>query len=143
MRPPDEVLREILGQWIHKAEIDYCAAQQLLEANDLLREAIAFHCQPAAEKYLKAFLVRHQVEPLRTHNLGKLLDQIAGVSPQLAISLADAVDLSPYGVDVRYPGDFPDVLVGAEKPLFDLARQVREAVMAELNPFLHASPPAL
>ena len=141
MRPPEEVLREILGQWIRKAEIDYSAAQQLLEAKDLLREAIAFHCQQAAEKYLKAFLVRHQVEPLRTHNLGKLLDQVAGVSADLAASLADAVALSPYGVDIRYPGDFPDVLIGGEKPLFDLAHRVREAVMAELNPFLHDSPP--
>jgi HEPN domain-containing protein len=34
MRPPEEVLRELVQQWIDKAELDYQAATQLLEAGD-------------------------------------------------------------------------------------------------------------
>jgi HEPN domain-containing protein len=33
----------------------------------------AFHCQQAAEKYLKAYLVRQQIEFRKTHALGHLL----------------------------------------------------------------------
>jgi HEPN domain-containing protein len=69
MRPPEEVLRDLVREWIEKAELDYQAAAQLLEAGDRLRQIVAFHCQQAVEKYLKAFLVRHQVEFPKIHNL--------------------------------------------------------------------------
>ena len=31
MKPPDLDLRSLVGQWIHKADVDYFAAERLLE----------------------------------------------------------------------------------------------------------------
>ena len=62
MRPTEEVLRDLVRQWIEKAELDYQAAAELHDAGERLRQVVAFHCQQAVEKYLKALLVRHQVE---------------------------------------------------------------------------------
>jgi len=90
----------------------------------------------AAEKYLKASLVRHQVEFPKTHNLEQLLDLMAPIAPELAASLEETEVLSPYGVDIRYPGDFPELLPGQEKTVFELASRARQAVMAQLSPFL-------
>lgn len=61
MKPPEEVLRELVRQWVLKADLDYQGADQLLQSADPLRDIVAFHCQQAAEKYLKAFLVRPKV----------------------------------------------------------------------------------
>jgi hypothetical protein len=58
------------------------------------------------------------------------------VAPDLAASLESAAILTPYGIDIRYPGDFPNVLPGQEMDFFELAGQVREAVMAKLSLFL-------
>jgi len=69
MKQPEEVLRELVEQWLAKAEVDYRTAQRLMRDAEPIREAIAFHCQQAAEKYLKSFLVRHQVEFPKTHHL--------------------------------------------------------------------------
>ena len=44
--------------------------------------------------------------------------------------------LSPFGVRIRYPGDFPELLPGQERTLFDLAKRTREAVRAQLGPHL-------
>lgn len=55
MKPPEEVLLGLVRQWIAKGEIDYRTAERLLGDAEPIRESIAFHCQQAVEKYLKAF----------------------------------------------------------------------------------------
>lgn len=133
MRPPEQVLRELVKQWATKAEVDFRAAGRLIEGDDPLREAVAFHCQQASEKYLKALLVRHQVEFPKTHNIRQLLDLVATVDAEMAESLNDAALLTPYGVDIRYPGDFPDVVAGQETALYEITGRVRAAVLAALK----------
>ena len=136
MKQPEQVLRDLVEQWLAKAEVDYRTAQRLMRDREPIREAIAFHCQQAAEKYLKAFLVRHQVEFPKTHNLEQLLELMGPIAPELAASLEETEVLSPYGVDIRYPGDFPELLPGQESTVFELASRAREAVMAQLSRFL-------
>jgi HEPN domain-containing protein len=136
MRPPEQVLRELVQQWIDKAELDYQAATQLLEAGDRLRQIVAFHCQQAVEKYLKAFLVRYQVEFPKIHNLRQLLDLVSKVAPEIARSLDHCVVLTPYGADIRYPGDIPDLLPGQDKEALGLAHLARETILGELKTFL-------
>ena len=100
------------------------------------REIIAFHCQQAVEKYLKALLVRRQVEFPKTHDIAKLLDQVATVNANIAESLRDADVLTPFGVEVRYPSEAPEVLQGGETEAIGIARRVRNAVMISLQPYL-------
>ena len=101
-----------------------------------IRESIAFHCQQTAEKYLKAFLVWRQVEFPKTHSIGQLLDLVSAVAPELAASLADAISLTPFGAEIRYPGDFPELLPGEERTVFHLAKRTRGAILAQLDEHL-------
>ena len=136
MKQPEQVLRDLVEQWIAKADADYRAAERLAADSEPIREVIAFHCQQAAEKYVKAFLVRHQVEFPKTHSLERLLDLVAPISPKLAGLLEETEALTPYGVEIRYPGDFPELLPGQEKTVLELASRARGAVMARLTSFL-------
>ena len=136
MKPPEEVLRDLVGQWVAKAELDYRAAERLSKDPQPIREVAAFHCQQAVEKYIKAFLVRHQVEFPKTHNLTELLGLVHSVSPRLAASLEETEVLTPYGVEIRYPGDFPEVEPGQENTIFELMRRAREVLLAQLKTFL-------
>ena len=54
MRVPEEV-----KGWLRKAEADYAGALHLhrRKKHHSLPDLVCFHCQQAAEKYLKAFLV--------------------------------------------------------------------------------------
>ena len=65
-----------------------------------------------------------------------MLDLVARVAPELAASLEQAEVLTPYGVEIRYPGEFPDVLPGQEVAIFELTSRAREAVKAQLSSFL-------
>ena len=85
---------------------------------------------------MKAFLVARHVEFPKTHSIGRLLDLVSGVAPELAVSLADAISLTPFGVEIRYPGDFPELLPGEEWTVFNLAKRTRDAILAQLDQYL-------
>lgn len=73
-----------------------------------------FHGQQAAEKYLKALLTRHQIEFAKTHIIRRLLILLEPVDPAMVDALDDVNWLSPFGAEIRYPGDRPEALPGDE-----------------------------
>ena len=51
----------------------------------------------------------HQVEYPKTHDIERLLELCASIDPEVAVALASAAELTPYGVEYRYPGEYPPV----------------------------------
>jgi HEPN domain-containing protein len=91
MRPADEVKRDLMRQWLSKAEEDLGAAEILISHKTSYLSAVGFHCQQAAEKFLKAWLTFNQIEFPKTHDLGALLDLVAPMDAPLADSLAKVI----------------------------------------------------
>lgn len=132
MRPADEVKRDLMRQWLAKAEEDLGAAEILISHQTSYLSAVGFHCQQAAEKFLKALLTFNQIEFPKTHDLGALLDLVALIDAPLADSLSEISQLNPYGLEVRYPSDLPDIELGDAQKALELAKKVREAVLQSL-----------
>jgi HEPN domain-containing protein len=133
MQPPDEVLRSLVAQWTAKAEQDFEAAVHLLEEGGRFAETIGFLSQQSVEKYLKAFLISRRIEFPRTHDIHRLVQLLATADAEMAATLTDAELLTPFGVEVRYPGDKPEMLPGGTSASVELARRVKDAVMASLG----------
>jgi HEPN domain-containing protein len=127
MKPPEQTRRELVEQWRRKASQDLETAEHLL-GTTRFHEAIAFHAQQAVEKYLKALLVCRQVEFPKTHDIGRLLDCLATFDPETAAGLRDADELTPFGVEMRYPSDAPELLPGEASDAVEVARRVKERV---------------
>jgi HEPN domain-containing protein len=127
MKPPEEVRRELVSRWLHKADEDLAVSQQLTALGQFPSSA-AFHAQQAAEKYLKALLVRRQVEFPKTHDLARLRDLIATFDAELARQLTEVCLLSEYGVEHRYPGDAPELTPSEAAEAVELARQARDRI---------------
>jgi HEPN domain-containing protein len=68
----------LIKDWIDKADHDLGSARLIFLHNSEYFDTIAFHCQQAAEKYLKAILLYYELEFQRSHNLAYLLDIISG-----------------------------------------------------------------
>ncbi|HLG15864.1 MAG TPA: HEPN domain-containing protein [Blastocatellia bacterium] len=132
MKRPDEVKLEFTREWIRKAEADFKTASLLVRAGDDHLFQTAFHGQQSAEKYIKAFLVWHQVEFPKTHDIAKLLSLAAEVVSDLPEILAEAKTLTPFGVDYRYPGDYPEVTTGDAEAALVLATRVRDQIRGRL-----------
>jgi HEPN domain-containing protein len=135
MRPPEEEIRRLVAQWIERAALDFDTVVRLA-GEERFRNVVAFHAQQAAEKYLKAFLTRHQIEFPKTHVIRRLLILLQPIDPTLAQALDEASWLSPFGAEIRYPGDRLETVPGDEVRAQRLAQKVRDAVMAALTPYL-------
>lgn len=93
--------------WLSRAAEDLRAADHELTASPPILGDLVFHCQQAAEKLFKAFLVWHDVVFRKTHNLEELGEQCLRVDPTLGEVVDRAVPLTEYAWRFRYPGE-PD-----------------------------------
>lgn len=73
---PSEWLLDETRKWVQNAQHDLRAAE--LCANEVPSEAL-FHCQQAAEKYLKAYLTWNQAAFRKTHDLEELVAACSGL----------------------------------------------------------------
>ena len=88
-------------------------------------DAVCFHAQQLAEKYLKALLVHKGIDFPKTHDLA----EIASLLPHDLIPPIDKGEqdfLSQHAVTSRYPGD-PDLISSLEaSQAIAIARRVRD-----------------
>ena len=133
MRPPEHVKLDLVQQWLAKADNDLETAKFLFASGRPFFSAICFHSQQAAEKYFKALLTWHQIEFPKTHDLDLLLALIASTDSALASSLTGVAWLNPYGVEIRYPGDFPETTDADAEEAMGLADKVQEAIFLALK----------
>jgi len=110
--------------WLRYARSDLALARQPASA-DVLREALAFHAQQAAERSIKAVLVHFAVPFPKTHSIERLVDLLPADVPRPPDLLASA-RLTAYATVYRYPGQ--------EEPVspdqLDEALRLAEAVYA-------------
>jgi len=92
-------------RWIEKAGNDLLNADNNLAASNVPYDTVCFHCQQAAEKLLKAFLVARGCEYPLTHNLFVILEKVLEFDPASESMREALATLNPYSVEVRYPGD--------------------------------------
>lgn len=116
--------------WLHKAEQDLAAARALSAGESPLWDIVVYHAQQAAEKYLKALLVRRAIQPPRTHDLVLLLTLCVATAPGLVGLADDCAFLSPLAVLSRYPGDGPETAAEDGERALRIAGLVRSEVMA-------------
>jgi HEPN domain-containing protein len=122
------------AQWVLKAEEDWAGARELAARTPPLRDLVCFHCQQAAEKYLKSLLQELGVAVPKTHNLKDLLNLVAPHDGSLARLERFLVALTGYAVEYRYPG------VRATTRRMEAALRHAERVRTVLRARLHLPP---
>lgn len=136
MRSPEQVLRDLVRQWLRHAEEDFQVAQELMERGRVSYNPVGFHAQQAAEKFIKALLTRHGVAFPKTHSIRILLELAVPTLPDLYDRLISAHILTPYGVDIRYPGESPTLGRDEGAEAVRLAASVRTEVLSRLGDYL-------
>jgi HEPN domain-containing protein len=102
-------MKPITAEWVDKAEGDFATAQRELNALDHPNyDAVCFHSQQCAEKYLKAFLQEKDIPFRKTHDLAELLNSTLTIEPAWESLRPDLHSLSSFAVEYRYPGETAD-----------------------------------
>ena len=89
--------------WMIKAWRDLETARRVATGEPPFYDVAVYHCQQAAEKAVKAFLVYHGKSHEKTHDIEVLVDLASEIDSGFS-RLADAADaLTPYATRFRYP----------------------------------------
>lgn len=92
-------------EWLVKADADLdTAKREVVVVESPSYDAVCFHAQQCAEKYLKAVLLESGLRIPRIHDLETLLNHLMPLYPALSRVLHFARTLSAMAVEVRYPG---------------------------------------
>jgi HEPN domain-containing protein len=133
MSVPPEVV-EALRQWVRKAEHNLEAASRIMAVEEGCPfDTVCFHCQQAAEKYLKCLLTYLGIQAPRTHDL-KALAALIPAERRFPVRVEDLAGLNPYAIDVRYADDWREPQLSDAKRALELAANVRAAVRDSMPP---------
>lgn len=97
-------MKQITQEWIDKAEGDYQASCDLWAPAFPVYDAICFHAQQCAEKYLKAWLAEQSIVFPKTHDLEALARLCLPTLDELASQMSALRLLTSFATEVRYPG---------------------------------------
>jgi len=124
-------MRPLTQEWIDKAEGDYTVASVQWQSAEPVWDAICFHAEQCAEKYLKAWLVEHDLSFPKTHDLEVLAKLCAPSLGEVERLMDGLAFLTSSAVEVRYPGTFAR-REDAEKCL-QIAAEVRNLVRESIG----------
>ena len=124
---PDNKKREVAA-WLEKASDDLRGARIDMTASPPLIDDALFHCQQAAEKAMKAFLVMHDVPFRKIHDLDELATACESIDSSLKPVFLPARDLTVFAWKFRYPGDTSRPPIAEVHASIDLADSVVAAI---------------
>lgn len=119
-----DIKGELARGWLIKAKRDLLSAQQLAQGATPLLDTAAYHCQQAAEKALKGFLLYHDVRFEKTHDLDVLITQAAEILNGFLQHREAARTLSPLAVAFRYPGEYLEPEPDEFQEAFSAAQEI-------------------
>ena len=130
MKPPDALTPDDPDEWMDHARSDLRLAGNRLP--EVRLEHLCFHAQQAAEKAIKALMIRRGMEFPYVHDLRALLSLLADAGEEIpdAVELSD--QLTPYAAATRYPGIAERVTEEDHAEALDLAERVVHWVQQRL-----------
>ena len=124
----NDATREEIQAWLLKAKHDLTAARRLGAKRLPLLDVAIYHCQQAAEKAVKGFLVYHAHTPPKTHDIENLALLAAGYEPMYANLTSAGNRLTQYASGFRYPA-----------PILEPSRAEYEQALADAAEFLRVT----
>jgi HEPN domain-containing protein len=99
-------MNALTQEWVDKAEGDFRTASREARARKYPNyDAVCFHCQQCAEKFLKAYLQERGQRFPPVHDLIELLELCLPYDGTFELQRDLLKDLTRYAVEFRYPGE--------------------------------------
>ena len=95
---------QLVRNWLTKAQHDLTSARVLAASNPPLLDTAIYHCQQAAEKAVKGYLVFCDQEVEHVHDLEVLIRAAMSCAQEFVDWIDVGIELTPYARIYRYPG---------------------------------------
>lgn len=101
--PQDRPIPGSSQEWLARAKGDLALASASLPEGGFY-EDLCFHAQQAAEKAIKSIYLHHKWNFRYIHDLGELINELRDNGISVPPELEEAVILTNYAFETRYPG---------------------------------------
>jgi HEPN domain-containing protein len=123
--PPDDP-----REWLSRARSDLILAKAA--GVGIYLEDLCFHAQQAAEKAVKALLIRQRVDFPYVHDLAELLTLLERTELSLPESIRQSAKLTRFAVFTRYPGIASPISEEEYQEAVNLAEEVYRWVQEQI-----------
>lgn len=124
MKPPERFPPDDPREWLNRARSSLAQAKNRVP--DVYLEDLCFDAQQAAEKAIKAVMIRRCVEFPYVHDLDRLLSLLEEDGEVVPVAVRQSDELTRYAVVTRYPTAVRPV----SEPEYRQAVAIAEAVVA-------------
>ena len=125
---------DLVKLWVKKAKSDLINAKHSIDIEpEAPLDAVCFHAQQCAEKYLKAFLAFQEIEFEKTHDLAGFTKLAMKIDSNFEQIMEYAKTLTPYAIEIRYPGIFDELITkNKAKEAIEMTIKIKEFVLERL-----------
>lgn len=120
---------EIVKAWIDKADHDLGSAKIIFLHIPEYFDTIAFHCQQATEKYIKAILIYKEIDFDRSHDLFYLLELLSVDITVPEDKFRKAQLINGFSVQIRYPNKIAHMSKEELEEAINIAQEFRNYVL--------------
>jgi len=124
--PPDDP-----REWMNRAQSNLTVARA--KGPGVYLEDLCFNAQQAAEKAIKALLIRRNVEFPYIHDLARLLTLLESANQEVPESIRQVERLTRFAVFTRYPGFAPPTSREEYEQALTLAEKVLRWATKEMQ----------
>lgn len=128
---PERYPPEDPREWLNRAQSNLSLAKT--EGSDIYLEDLCFHAQQAAEKAIKALLIKQGVEFPYVHDLAELLTLLEQTGIKLPEMVRQGEKLTRFAVFTRYPGIASSVSHEEYAEALDLAEVIVRWVQGQIE----------
>ncbi len=132
----DKKYSSIVTEWLKKAESDFRYAKQSFESFDDFYAQICILCHDSAEKYLKAYMLYHGIQPEKIHDLVTLYKRCVDIDKAdsgIAALEEKSRVLNRYYVPLKYPSHYPEVDIEKAKQAIEAADEIRKTIRSRID----------
>ena len=123
----------VILSWIEKADHDLGSAKIIFLHIPEYVDTIAFHCQQAVEKYIKAALIYFEIDFKKTHDLPYLLDLLSCKTQIDTEAYEKAILLNGFGVALRYPNEIIPLSEAEIRNAISISEEFRDIMLKKMS----------
>ncbi|MFW6311164.1 MAG: HEPN domain-containing protein [Nanoarchaeota archaeon] len=129
----DDKKIDFIKEWIYEANNDLGLAEFVIDNDGKYYDLVCFHCQQAAEKYLKAYIIYLRLHYEKVHDLKYLLNVIEK-RREVPDKLKEYAELlNEYTIDSRYPDYWHDPTLDETKECIKAAQGFKSFIKEVLK----------
>ena len=129
----DKQKKDFIREWIYEGNNDLGLAKFVIDNDGPYYDLVCFHCQQAAEKYLKAYIIYLRLYYKKIHNISYLLNVIKRRKEVPDILFKKAKFLEEYAIDSRYPDHWNDPTLEETKKCIESAEMFKVFIKPVLD----------